>query len=668
MKLLLLKGYNNYQNRHFKVEDSLSAYITVVGENNYYDYPTDYNFNINDGISTTIKLNLTDVNKSDFMSDYVIAYEDNTIKHRWFVIEQVWNRKDQYILTLKRDVLVDFREQYQSAPMLVERGYPALNSTELYNTEGIKYSQIKTHQYDLGENSLGIQWIVMYLNKNRQGYDLNKFTSNKTPKFGYPSFISAGPRNEAGNVTYCRYIWVDSNVSQLPVTGVAQSQSETWAEAKNYAPVGEGVTKDASYDIICIPYSKNKLRMRTRVDTTTTFEPEEGLSLAMNLQYTMQSDMYDMQLVPYCPISGLTYSHNDNDGYDYITVPSSFDNLVNTLQLDFEYTITDNILTKFKVTPNATVLEPYALYATSKDRVVTSSFAYPYAVTSTIDKKVDSECRFLRICSPDGKGMWDYNVTKNGNKNTAYYIYITFKPGQPYMHIRPQQFGGLYGQAFADDYRGMMTNTGYSLSGIIDSWMQYIQQNNNYQEIFNRQIESMEFQNKYQLTSDVISSDIGTFQGAVVGGMAMGTYGALAGGIASGIGGTADVYINQQLREEQLSLTRDMYSMNLAQIKARPDTLSKISNIDVDSHLVPFIEIYSASGDEVEYLKNLLTYRGYSINRINNVSQEKLNAGADGQQSLFVSGRLLECPGLQEDAHVYSEINNELMTGVRIFL
>jgi hypothetical protein len=530
---------------------------------------------------------------------------------------------------------------------------------------------------DLGENSLGIQWIVMYLNKNRHGYDINKFTSNKKPKFGYPAFISQGARNDAGNVTYCRYIWVDSNVSQLPTTGVNKSQADTWAEAKNYAPVGEGVTKDASYDIICIPYSKKKLRMRTRVDAITTFEPEEGLRLAMNLQYTMQDNMYDMQLVPYCPIGGLTYSHNDGDGYDYITVPSDFDNLVKTLQLDFEYTIKDGTLTNFKATPNTAILEPYALYASSKDRTLTKSFAYPYAVSSVEDKKVDSECRFVRICSPDGKGMWDYNVTKNGNKNTAYYIYLTFKPGQPYMHIRPQQFGGLYGEAFDDDYRGMMTNTGYSLSGIVDSWMQYIQQNNNYQEIFNRELKSLEIQHSKQSAAEWTGMAAGTITGAgagaalgksTIGGTGGMVGGGIVGGVASLAAGTVEVLMNDAIRKEQRELMKALHGLNLKQIKAQPDTLTKISNIDVDSHIVPYVEIYSASDDEITYLRNTLRYRGYTINRISTFDNVRLSALANNVDGAFISGRLIECPDLQEDAHMLNDIDNELMTGVRVFI
>lgn len=661
--------------------NTLEAYRMEVGSNNYYDYIKDINFNINDGINTEITLNLTQEDKRDFMGDYVIVYDIENgfevLKHRWFIIEQKWNRKDQYIISLKRDVLVDFEDKWSIAPMLVNKGYPANNTFELYNSEGLQYSQIKTHQFDLGENSLDIQWIVMYLNKNRQGYDINKFTSNKTPKFGYPSFISQGARNDAGNVTYCRYIWVDSNVSQLPTTGVKQSQADTWAEAKNYAPVGEGVTKDASYDIICIPYSKNKLRMRTRVDAITTFEPEEGLRLAMNLQYTMQGDMYDMQLVPYCPVSGLTYSHNDGDGYDYITVPANFDNLVKTLQLDFEYTINDGILTNFKVTPNDAILEPYALYASSKDRVVTSSFAYPYNVTSTVDKKIDSECRFLRICSPDGKGMWDYNVTKNGNKNTAYYIYLTFKPGQPYMHIRPQQFGGLYGQAFTDDYRGMMTNTGYSLSGIVDSWMQYIQQNNNYQEIFNRQLKSLEVQHQKQEITDWAGMVGGTISGvgagaalgkSTIGGTAGMAAGGVIGGLASGIAGGIEASMNSAIRAEQRALMSDLHGMQLSQIKAQPDTLTKISNVDIDSHEVPYVEVYSASADEIEYLRNLLYYRGYTINRIKTYAEIWNLADSLELDTFFFSGSIIEAEAFDEDAHILSDINNELMTGVRIIL
>ena len=137
-------------------------------------------------------------------------------------------------------------------------------------------------------------------------------------------------------------------------------------------------------------------------------------------------------------------------------------------------------------------------------------------------------------------------------------------------------------------------------------------------------------------------------------------------GLTSGVAGAIDASMNQKLMQENIDLTKDMHYKNLAQIKARPDTLTKVTNLDIDSHLVPYIEIYSASDDEINYLKNLLKYRGYTINRINTFSEQYFNAFVDGAESVFISGRLIECTDLNEDAHTFSELNNELMTGVRV--
>jgi hypothetical protein len=681
LKLLLLKGYNNYQNRWLKYENSLSAYRTAVGENNYYDYTTDINFNINDGISTTITLNLTDIAKPNFMSDYVIVYEDNSIMHRWFVIEQVWNRKSQYVLTLKRDVLVDFREQYQSAPMLVSKGYPANNTFELYNNEGIQYSQVKKFQMDLGDTNL--MWLVCYLNKNRRGIDNSFITrSSINDSVGYPGYVKhISSKVEADRFTIRdKYLWVKGTNNGF------ETGSEFIANVPDslgpFEPIEGGVTKDTAYDILVFPLPKSKnifiQLLNPVVGTWSGSEVERDtiLSAVTNLKYAMQDDMYDVQILPYCPLSDVTITEETNFYRIKSDDAQLYNSAVRTWDLVLKFSddspTSELDLKNSDFSPSNAF---YGLFAKSKDLTVYKSFNYPYAVTSTEDKKIDSECRFVRICSPAGKSMWDYNVVKN-NSNTSYVINMTLKPGQPYMHIRPQFFSGVYGQTFEDDARGVIDTSSYSLTTIIDSWMQYVQQNNNFQDIFNRNIDSMEVKHNIALGLDITNAVFGSISasasggltGAMVGGVPGAIVGAVAGGVTSLGGGIADTVVNQTLRDEQMSLTKDLYSLNLAQIKARPDTISKLSNIDIDSHLVPYAEIYSASNDEIEYLRNLLTYRGYTINRIKSVSQEKLNAGADKQQSLFVSGRLLECPGLQEDAHVFSEINNELMTGVRIFL
>lgn len=709
MNVLLLRGYNNYQNRWLKKKNTLGEYKDIVGSENYYEYSDHVNFNINDSVNTNITLNLSSAEKPDFMADYVIIHHEGVIKSRWFVLEQIWNRKDQYILTLKRDVLADFKEYYATAPMLVRKGYPISDTFEIYNSEGIQYSQIKKYQYDLGDSDL--QWIVCYLNRNRRGVAWGTIDTDTFDKGnGYPAFVShqvtsyyryvesqspinwiSIDKNDAGVGDVIsevnEYLWIKSPVDNF---GSPDSSSLLGDEAiERFRPLN-GNDKSA-YDIVVFPYSKTKnIRLiyhekehANHREVAKTFNGELALKLALNLKYTMQDDLYDIQLCPYCPESYLEVSQYDSNTIQVKIPESKIDSQVDVnlwagywkiteVQSDFVSKVFKGtyLESTFGLNPftGANSSQCYGIYCDNFNRTITKTIPFPFNVSTKELKKVDSECRFIRLCSPTGKAMWDYNATKNGGKDTSFTINLTFKPGQPYMHIRPTQFGGIYGETFIDDTRGVVDTSSYSISAVIDSWMQYVQQNSNYQDIFNRQIESMEYQHNKQLISDIANAVTGTASGAVAGGMIGGAYGAIAGGAVSAVGGAVDVAMNIGLREEQLSLTKDLHNMNLAQIKARPDTLAKLSNIDLDSHLVPYVEIYSASDDEIEYLKNILKYRGYTINRIHKFVDEELEAVNDNLDSVFISGNLIECPDLPEDAHVFSEINNELMTGVRVFI
>ena len=113
----------------------------------------------------------------------------------------------------------------------------------------------------------------------------------------------------------------------------------------------------------------------------------------------------------------------------------------------------------------------------------------------------------------------------------------------------------LYGTNFNDN-RGLICSGEFSLSIVNDKWIDYQLQNKNYEKSFQRNIESLELQNKYGLIQDISGAIAGTVQGTAAGGFVGGPTGAVLGGIASGLGGVADVAINQSLRRENINLQK----------------------------------------------------------------------------------------------------------------
>ena len=200
MNLLLLRGYNNYFNRIVKREETLDGYRNKSAS--YLDL-ANINFNSNDGITTeqvlgnetqmenNIPLNWENIGNPD----YLVCYENNEIKSRWFVLESVRTRLGQYKLSLTRDVLSEYYAEVMGAPCFVEKG--TINSTTnplLFNSEGGQYNQIKQSETLIKDKS-NMAWLVGYMKKEA---NVPEFDAT----FKYSSYVNPLLNNYEDYITY----------------------------------------------------------------------------------------------------------------------------------------------------------------------------------------------------------------------------------------------------------------------------------------------------------------------------------------------------------------------------------------------------------------------------------------------------------------------------------
>ena len=150
--LYVLK-YNNYFNRLFKRENTLSDYLT----NDYLQY-TDVNFVPNDGVNTGIILPIQDYN--DY--DYLLVVENNIIISRWFIVDSKRTRTNQYQLSLKRDTLVDYYDDIKDDYLYVDKAILPKSNTLIFNEENMSFNQIKKAEFPLKDTS-GCAWICGYV-------------------------------------------------------------------------------------------------------------------------------------------------------------------------------------------------------------------------------------------------------------------------------------------------------------------------------------------------------------------------------------------------------------------------------------------------------------------------------------------------------------------------
>lgn len=200
---LYLLNYNNYYNRIFKREDSLTEYLN-------YEVATvrDYNFNPNDHVAAKIVVNIDD----DISPDYVVVIDDtNTIVSRWFVVENSRVRGGQYNLSLYRDTMVDFYDVITESPCFIEKATIPDSDSAIFNSENMTFNRIKTKETPIKDET-NTSWLVAYVARD----DSSSLSGEITPpnavditadrdSWEFSSYIS-GEQTLKGNITNSSFL------------------------------------------------------------------------------------------------------------------------------------------------------------------------------------------------------------------------------------------------------------------------------------------------------------------------------------------------------------------------------------------------------------------------------------------------------------------------------
>ena len=202
-----------------------------------------------------------------------------------------------------------------------------------------------------------------------------------------------------------------------------------------------------------------------------------------------------------------------------------------------------------------------------------------------------------------------------------------------------------------------------------DKWQEYQIQNKNYNEIFNRQIQSLDLQQSIAKKQDIFGAIAGSLSGAMsgatTGALPGGLPGAIAGGVVglgiSAVGGVMDIIDNQKLRDDARSSQFDMFNYQLGNVKALPNTLTKVSTYNINNKRYPFYEIYEATSEEIDALKQQLKWRGYNLGIIGQLSDFQV-------EGKYFKGKLIrleENPNVSlGDSHLLENYNSELQQGI----
>lgn len=401
---------------------------------------------------------------------------------------------------------------------------------------------------------------------------------------------------------------------------------------------------DAPYCMFCMPYGDISVyKESTEAEYFT--KKEYNLAIANSISTTIGTDkVLDIQILPYCPIPAAV-----------IPKGIRLENQIYTAIKSVNKNTTENTEVGFILWCNTSSFS-IDIKKTDIKSLKPEDLAKPPFLIENY--KEESQLSLCRLSDPSHTQVFEFNAAKNGGIN-LFHILCTYKPNSPYIAIHPD-FGRLYGDDY-DDTRGLICGGDYSLPIVSNAWTEYEYRNKNYQNTFNREIQSMELSNKIQKKADIVNAVANTANAGIQGAIGTGNISGSLAAVPAGIGGAMDVHYKEMLRNDQVDKAKTLFNYNLQNIQALANTVSKSNPYNIDNKYFPYLEIYTCSDVEREAFKLKMKYDGMTIMRTGTL-RYFLNYKDEVEES-YIKGAIIRFPNLSEDYDYAKELSNEVGQG-----
>lgn len=618
--------YNSFEGSFSNLGESGANYdYTYLSEYPYYHWRnSDYTYPTNTGeISFSIRFKLTEE-----LGD-PNAYRVLSFTSSGYEITSEWDNEDH-----SNYPVIDQDPTFRNSGVIEQWGYLLqLYEGYTYNSYNVPINSITGLGTTDGAEELlnEVNKTIHYTNPTTTIVRVGQ-TSNQTSDI-QKSYIVPKGNNLYAELLLCMVtepgmeydeetvnIYPQVHLGNTSVTNMRLTFTEVSGESYtyNFGYSGGASTIDSSYEIIATPYNDTEFTINS---STFNHSGAVGLQWFQDImnRYNGSGFAYDIQLVPYCPVD---YTNITNQNLFYCSRGEQ------------------NIAVGIKLKQ-----------ASFSQRI---NVTVPY----NSNPKISNETELFRIVSPNGVGEYEFSPSKNGGFSQVD-IDCTLIPFNPYIKINPV-YSYLYGADY-NDYRGLICSGDFSLPVLNNQWANYELNNKYYQQIFNRNIESQEYNNKWNLASNIVGSVTGAAGGAAAGAMVGGPAGAAVGGVASLIGGVVDTVGNQMIFREGIDRQKDVFNMELGTIKARAQSLTRGTSYNINNKYFPYIEYYSCTETELEAFEKKLEYSGMTVGVIGTVT-DYINHTATS----YFKGSLIEID-ITDDAHMAMEIAKMLQGGVRFY-
>lgn len=345
-----------------------------------------------------------------------------------------------------------------------------------------------------------------------------------------------------------------------------------------------------------------------------------------------KENVLDIQILPFAPLNDEELTiYFDKDYFD-----------------KFNFSIKDSPILFYR--SNITQFSKRINY--KKPEILTNFYYYDF------NDKMISCLTEVKLSSPNYNSTFEYNETLTG-KIDSFNIDMKLYPFNPFICVTPN-YHKLYNKDY-NDGRGLILSGNFSLTQQSNEWTQYKLNNKNFQSLFDRQIENQRVNRNFSIAGNLISS---AASGAALGSIVPGI-GTVAGAVGGLITGAVDSTVDVGLSEYNINNSKEMFNLQLDNIKSRPNTVIKMSSIVNTFKYFPILEYYSTDKDSEEMFKNKITYNGMTINRIGTFKEYARDMGKAHYYSgpVFLSGKIIIFYGDNKDSKYYNELNKELSIG-----
>lgn len=251
-------------------------------------------------------------------------------------------------------------------------------------------------------------------------------------------------------------------------------------------------------------------------------------------------------------------------------------------------------------------------------------FIYQTNLTQLTD--VNKETDSIYIVSPSRRSQFKFSPYNNDGL-MQFATKITIRPNQSIIYVRPTTQGLLLQDW--DDKDCLVIQEDFSLTTINSAWANYVYNNRNYQNAFNLQIQTKEFERSWERRIEQEQAKSDEWNARNLSAQKAQTYTGnlpIISSVASAIGASfadekymaaaaLDREYNEALYQKSMEVARQQFSYQIDNIKAQPLIPTTITAIDCKMLDGIYLEFYSTNSTELSSIAKFYQYNG---NRIDN--------------------------------------------------